>query len=99
MALNSLVMMTAGTDEIVMTVDTTLIAGVMIAEVTAMMVNEVTEVIDTGAGTVLSEGGSGAAVMGLMKDTTRMVITLSMITEETQLTRKRARPSCSGVCP
>ncbi len=111
-ALNSLVMMTAGTDEIVMTVDTTRIAGVKIAEVTATMVNELTEVIDTGAGTVQrwglpiyvcvywifwydndaniakshwchSEGGSGAAVMGLMKDTTRMVITLSMITEET----------------
>lgn len=51
-ALNSLVMMTAGTDEIVMTVDTTRIAGVKIAEVTATMVNELTEVIDTGAGTV-----------------------------------------------
>lgn len=52
-ALNSLVMMTAGTGEIVMTGDTTRIAGVTIAEVTATMVNEVTEVIDTGAGTVL----------------------------------------------
>lgn len=53
MAQNSLVMMTAGTGEIVMTVDTTPIAGVTIAEVTATMVNEVTEVIDTGTGTVL----------------------------------------------
>ncbi len=56
MAQNSLVMMTAGTGEIVMTVDTTHIAGVTIAEVTATMVNEVTEVIDTGAGTVLRWG-------------------------------------------
>lgn len=50
---NSLAMTTAGTDEIVMTVDTTLIDGAMIAVVTATMVNGVTEVTDTGAGTVL----------------------------------------------
>lgn len=99
MAPSNLATMTAETAVIVTIEDTIRIAGVTIAVAIVMMVKEVIEVIDIGAGTVQSEGGNVAAAMDLMMDITPMVITLSMITEETQLMRRKAKPSCSEVCP
>lgn len=46
-----------------------------------------------------SEGGNVAAAMGPMTVITPMEITPNTITEAIRPMRKRARPSCSEVCP